>query len=150
MLKPLWGVAIVLLAMAAIAEEIDCYGWLSGSFDNVNVSPGAACTLSDAYVKANITVRTDASLNVHGETLVRGNVQAEGARHVRLLGRGVHVDGNVRSRTATEQLSSVLTRRLAGVSSMSRTTGSWRSWELTPARMYRSSKIKVVHRFTGM
>jgi hypothetical protein len=82
------------------AEEINCSGTLKGSFDNVNVPKGKNCTLLDSHLKGNVFVRNRASLKVY-RTVILGNIQAEGARFVRLFGTGVFVNGSVQIKYGT-------------------------------------------------
>lgn len=93
--------ALALFSFAARAEEINCVGTLRGTFDNVNVPRGRNCTLVDSHVKGNIFVRRNASVSVHRTTIV-GNIQAEGARFVRLHGNGVFVNGSVQIKYGTQ------------------------------------------------
>lgn len=93
--------ALVMLSPGARAEEINCVGTLRGSFDNVNVPSGKSCTLVDSHVKGTVYVRGNASVNVY-RTVILGNVQAEGARYVRLYGNGVLVNGSVQIKYGTQ------------------------------------------------
>jgi hypothetical protein len=52
-------------------------------------------------VRGNINVRSNASLKVYPETMIVGNIQAEGARFVRLFGTGVFVNGSVQIKYGT-------------------------------------------------
>jgi hypothetical protein len=90
-----------MLMSSAQAEEINCIGTLRGSFDNVNVPPGRNCTLTDSHVKGTVYVRGNASVSVY-RTVVLGNIQAEGARFVRLYGSGVFVNGSVQIKYGTQ------------------------------------------------
>ena len=92
--------ASLLLPPGERAEEINCIGTLRGSFDNVNVPSGKNCTLIDSHVKGTVYVRGNASLNV-SRTVIVGNIQAEGARYVRLNGTGVSVNGSVQIKYGT-------------------------------------------------
>src|SRR5687768_4405893 len=93
--------ALVLLSSGARAEEINCVGTLRGSFDNVNVPSGKNCTLVDSHLKGNVFVRRNASVSIY-RTVILGNVQAEGARFVRLYGNGVLVNGSVQIKYGTQ------------------------------------------------
>lgn len=90
----------LLLPAVAFGDEINCTGTLRGSFDNVNVPPGRNCTLIDSRVQGSIYVRGNATLNVY-RTSIKGNIQSEGARYVRLHGSGVNLDGSVQIKYAT-------------------------------------------------
>jgi hypothetical protein len=46
-------------------------------------------------VRGNVEVKPGGALSIRGRTSIRGNVQSDGARYVRLLGGGVTVGGNV-------------------------------------------------------
>ena len=92
--------ALWLLPQGARGDETTCRGTLSGTYDNINVPPGANCTVRNSHVKGNIYVRGNASLNVH-QTVIVGNIQAEGARYVRLHGTGVSVNGSVQVKYGT-------------------------------------------------
>lgn len=92
--------ALLLPAAAAFGEEINCIGTLRGSFDNVNVPAGRTCTLVDSRVQGSVYVRGNAALNVQ-RTVIIGNVQAEGARFVRLQGGNVSVNGSVQIKYGT-------------------------------------------------
>ncbi|MEX2264350.1 MAG: hypothetical protein WD696_20515 [Bryobacteraceae bacterium] len=76
-------------------------GTLRGSFDNVNVPRGRNCTLIDSRVQGTVYVRSNASVSVY-RTVILGNVQAEGARFVRLYGTGVVVNGSVQIKYGTQ------------------------------------------------
>jgi hypothetical protein len=91
----------LLLPLGAQAEETTCRGTLSGSYDNINVPRGANCTLTNAHVQGTVYVRSNASLKAYSQTVILGNIQAEGARYVRLFGRGVQVNGSVQIKYGT-------------------------------------------------
>jgi hypothetical protein len=90
----------LLTPSAAFGDEINCIGTLRGSFDNVNVPAGRTCTLVDSRVQGSVYVRGNAALNVQ-RTSILGNIQAEGARFVRLQGSAVSVNGSVQIKYGT-------------------------------------------------
>lgn len=93
--------ALFCLPQVTRADERICRGELSGVFDDIRVPRGATCTLSSAHVRGNINVRSNALLKVYPQTIVVGNIQAEGARGVRLHGLGVFINGDVQVKYGT-------------------------------------------------
>ena len=79
--------ALALACTPAAAEERVCTGYIGAvSLDNIFVPDGASCTLDRTRAKGNIVVGTGAALSARS-VAVNGNLQAEGADHVRVYGR---------------------------------------------------------------
>ncbi|MBP7694660.1 MAG: hypothetical protein KA764_22245 [Anaerolineales bacterium] len=73
----------------ARAEEVVCQGtWPAVTVDNVRVPADADCTLAGTLVQGTLKVESGAALTAWGVT-VAGNLQAEGARAVRVLAGSV-------------------------------------------------------------
>jgi hypothetical protein len=93
MKRRIMGTLSVLLALAvllatsstALAEEFTCRGSLGAvTVDNLRVPQNASCTLDGTKVKGTIKVENGATLTARRVQVI-GNVQAEGARLVRML-----------------------------------------------------------------
>ena len=89
-------------APSALAGDFVCtaIASASGRLDNVVVPPGERCDMFDATVKGSVKVY--GSLNVFGQTSIRGSVYGKpGHGSVTLFGDGVRVRGNVQIKGAT-------------------------------------------------
>jgi hypothetical protein len=75
---------------------------VSGGHDNVVVPEGADCVLSHAVVAGNVEVKPFGSLTIGRDTYVRGNVQSDGGKFVRVTGPGVVIGGDVQIKKASE------------------------------------------------
>jgi hypothetical protein len=81
-------------ASPVAAGERTCRGTLGAvTVDDLRVPEGARCVLNGTRVKGTITVEEDATL-IARKVRVVGNVQAEGARDVRVIA-GSRVNGSV-------------------------------------------------------
>ncbi|MFN0318117.1 MAG: hypothetical protein ACKVQA_24075 [Burkholderiales bacterium] len=86
--------SLLSLGTPAFAEETVCRGTFGAvTLDNIFVPDGAFCTLTGTTAKGNIVVGTGSTLSAT-RVSVNGNVQAEGARSVSVLG-GSSVGGSV-------------------------------------------------------
>jgi hypothetical protein len=80
----------------ALAEEVTCVGTRGPvTVDNLRVPKNRSCTLNGTRVKGTIKVEAGATLTAYGVRVV-GNIQAEGARLVRVLsnsrvGGSIHI-----------------------------------------------------------
>ncbi len=95
----------MLLAAAAqplLGGDTVCRGALSGGHDNVLVPEGANCVLSNVTVEGNVTVRPWGALTIGPGTYIRGNVQSDEGRYVRIAGERAVVDGDVQIKKASE------------------------------------------------
>lgn len=108
------ALAFVFLAADAkplLAEEINCPpNIIRKTVDNVFVN--ARCTIRDTTVEGNIVVTTNGELLVQGAT-IKGSVQAEGAKRVRLqsdpnTGRDTEIVGDVQIKNTTAGLTSTI------------------------------------------
>jgi hypothetical protein len=80
-------VSLLSLSAPAIAEERACTGTIGPiTLDNIVVPDGANCVLKGTTAKGNIVVGTGATLSAT-RISVNGNVQAEGAISVAIVGR---------------------------------------------------------------
>jgi len=76
--------ALAIVAAPAAADERTCRGTLGAiTVDNLRVPQGATCTLNGTRLKGQLVVERGATLNAT-RIAVNGNVQAEGARSVRV------------------------------------------------------------------
>lgn len=81
-------VAVLALALAATllglaaptakADDTNCTGALTGTFDNVVVPEGATCVLSNSLVRGNVKALPDSSLT-SDSNIIRGNVEGDKA-----------------------------------------------------------------------
>ncbi len=80
------GALVALATSSAWAEEFRCTGSVGAvALDNIFVPDGASCTLDRTRANGSIVVGTGASL-VARSVSINGNLQAEGARAVSVLG----------------------------------------------------------------
>jgi hypothetical protein len=78
--------AAVAFSTPALAEEFVCTGAVGAvALDNIFVPDGSTCTLSGTRAKGNIVVGTGATLDATS-IKINGNIQAEGAASVRVVG----------------------------------------------------------------
>ena len=85
---------VLLTGSVALAEETTCRGLLKAvTVDNLRVPQNASCTLDGTKVKGTIKVENGASLTAKRVTVI-GNVQAEGAKVVKVLA-GSTVGGSI-------------------------------------------------------
>jgi hypothetical protein len=79
--------AFITFAAAPVwAEEFRCTGSVGAvALDNIFVPDGASCTLTRTRANGNIVVGTGASLVANGVS-INGNLQAEGAHSITVLG----------------------------------------------------------------
>ncbi len=79
-----------------------CTSTLTGLHDNVVVPEGATCALLDATVSGNVEVKRSGAVTIAGKTTIRGNVQSDAGRYVRVFGSMVTIGGNVEIKKAVE------------------------------------------------
>lgn len=78
-------VMLLAISSVALAEEFTCRGALGAvTVDNLRVPQNASCTLDGTTVKGTIKVENGATLTARRVQVI-GNVQAEGARLVKVL-----------------------------------------------------------------
>ena len=88
------GLAALVWGTPALADDFACDGAFSKlKLDNVIVPSGADCTLEKVKVRGNVKVESDGSL-VTIRAKIGGNVEADGARFVEILGK-TGIRGNV-------------------------------------------------------
>ncbi|RPI59051.1 MAG: hypothetical protein EHM56_00025 [Chloroflexi bacterium] len=102
-MKPVLSAAIVValvltfllfVGQVALAEETTCRGSLGAvTVDNLRVPQNGSCTLNGTRVKGTVKVESGASLTAY-RIVVIGNIQADGARVVRVLS-GSTVGGSI-------------------------------------------------------
>ena len=99
------ALAFTLLSITPALQAGDtiCNTALSGgSYENILVPSFATCTILNAQVDGNVLVQPGGAVTISGRTYIDGNVQSDGGRFVRLLGRGVTVNGDVQIKKSTK------------------------------------------------
>ncbi len=89
--KSIYAAAILaaLSSAPAMAEEFTCTGAIGPvSLDNIFVPDGATCILDRTRAKGSVVIGTGATLMATSVS-INGNVQAEGAASVSVLGRSM-------------------------------------------------------------
>ncbi|HET8980152.1 MAG TPA: hypothetical protein VFN87_18510 [Solirubrobacteraceae bacterium] len=61
-------------ALADTAQNLQCSGTYTGTYDNVTVPSGQVCNISDSTIRGNVTVQSAASLTLSGSGSVGGNL----------------------------------------------------------------------------